>query len=127
MAMKTDQKYSAGLYLNLFINESFQFQLKANEFLNLDSILEGVLHGAVVAPLRAHVYALLAERFARRGDVALLTAGSQPPGAGRLLSAMGNFDTNLAANILEAHVVASFQQCSHFRRQRQRLNLQHSR
>lgn len=36
------------------------FQLKPTEFLNLDAILEGVMHRLVVRPLRARLYTLLA-------------------------------------------------------------------
>lgn len=38
----------------------FNFQLKPTEFLNLDAILEGVMHRLVVRPLRARLYTLLA-------------------------------------------------------------------
>lgn len=62
-------------YVIFISNDYFVLQLKADEFLNLDAILEGVLHGAVVTPLRSHVYGLLADKFAKRGDVAQLTMG----------------------------------------------------
>ncbi|XP_061718346.1 protein sprint isoform X4 [Cydia pomonella] len=40
--------------------EKERLKLKSTEFLNLDAILEGVMHRLVVRPLRARLYALLA-------------------------------------------------------------------
>ncbi|GBP31775.1 Protein sprint [Eumeta japonica] len=40
--------------------EKERLKLKPNEFLNLDAILEGVMHRLVVRPLRARLYQLLA-------------------------------------------------------------------
>lgn len=38
----------------------YNLQLKPTEFLNLDAILEGVMHRLVVRPLRSRLYSLLA-------------------------------------------------------------------
>ena len=44
-------------------------QLKSDEFLNLDSILEGVMHKLVVLPLREHLYGLFVDFYVKTGDV----------------------------------------------------------
>ncbi|XP_073946099.1 src homology 2 domain-containing protein sprint isoform X8 [Choristoneura fumiferana] len=45
--------------------EKERLKLRSTEFLNLDAILEGVMHRLVVRPLRARLYALLAAYHAR--------------------------------------------------------------
>ena len=40
-------------------------QLGANEFLNIDAIIEGALHKCVVKPLRQHMYQLYVEEYSR--------------------------------------------------------------
>lgn len=47
-------------------------RLKSDEFLNLDTILEGVMHRLVVLPLREHLYALFVDYYTRSGDIQLL-------------------------------------------------------
>lgn len=47
-------------------------RLKADEFLNLDQILEGVMHRLVVLPLRKHLYDLLVEHSKQTGQIQLL-------------------------------------------------------
>ncbi|XP_046663899.1 protein sprint isoform X2 [Homalodisca vitripennis] len=47
-------------------------KLKANEFLNLDAILEGVMHKLVVRPLREHLYYLFVEEYSNNGAISLL-------------------------------------------------------
>lgn len=46
--------------------------LKPDEFLNLDSILEGVMHKLVVLPLREHLYGLFVDYYTGTGDLQLL-------------------------------------------------------
>lgn len=46
--------------------------LKADEFLNLDSILESVMHKLVVLPLREHLYGLFVDYYTRTADIQLL-------------------------------------------------------
>lgn len=46
--------------------------LKPDEFLNLDSILEGVMHKLVVLPLRDHLYGLFVDYYTGTGDIQLL-------------------------------------------------------
>uniref|UniRef100_A0A182YHK8 VPS9 domain-containing protein n=1 Tax=Anopheles stephensi TaxID=30069 RepID=A0A182YHK8_ANOST len=59
-------------------------QLKADEFLNLDSILEEVMHKLVILPLREHLYGLFVDYYSQSGDVQLIvekvrsTAGRGP-------------------------------------------------
>lgn len=52
-------------------------QLKANEFLNLDAILEGVMHKLVVRPLKEHLYKLFVEEYTRSGAIQLLAENIQ--------------------------------------------------
>lgn len=52
-------------------------QLKANEFLNLDAILEGVMHKLVVRPLREHLYRLFVSEYSRTGAIQLLASNIQ--------------------------------------------------
>lgn len=40
--------------------KKLHLQLKPTEFLNIDAILEGVMHRLVVRPLRSKLYSLLA-------------------------------------------------------------------
>ncbi|XP_014281699.1 protein sprint isoform X4 [Halyomorpha halys] len=47
-------------------------KLRANEFLNLDAILEGVMHKLVVRPLREHLYRLFVEEYTESGAIQLL-------------------------------------------------------
>lgn len=47
-------------------------QLKATEFLNLDAILEGVMHKLVVRPLKEHLYKLFVDEYTRSGAIQLL-------------------------------------------------------
>ncbi|XP_031634715.1 protein sprint isoform X2 [Contarinia nasturtii] len=46
--------------------------LKPDEFLNLDTILEGVMHQLVVLPLREHLYGLFVDYYTGTGDIQLL-------------------------------------------------------
>lgn len=46
--------------------------LKPDEFLNLDTILEGVMHQLVVLPLREHLYNLFVDYYKSTGDIQLL-------------------------------------------------------
>uniref|UniRef100_T1JA31 VPS9 domain-containing protein n=1 Tax=Strigamia maritima TaxID=126957 RepID=T1JA31_STRMM len=48
-------------------------KLKANEFLNLDAILEGVLHKIVIKPLKKHIYQLFVNEYTKNGDLKLLS------------------------------------------------------
>lgn len=47
-------------------------QLKFDEFLNLDTILETVMHRLVVLPLREHLYSLFVDYYTKSGDIQLL-------------------------------------------------------
>lgn len=47
-------------------------RLKPDEFLNLDTILENVMHQLVVLPLREHLYGLFVDYYTRTGDIQLL-------------------------------------------------------
>lgn len=47
-------------------------RLKADEFLNLDTILEGVMHTLVVLPLREHLYGLFVDYYSKTNDIQLL-------------------------------------------------------
>lgn len=46
--------------------------LKSDEFLNLDTILERVMHELVVSPLREHLYGLFVDYYTGTGDIQLL-------------------------------------------------------
>lgn len=46
--------------------------LKPDEFLNLDTILEGVMHQLVVLPLREHLYNLFVDYYKNTGDIQLI-------------------------------------------------------
>lgn len=43
--------------------------LKHDEFLNLDQILEGVMHQLIVLPLKEHLYELFVDYYGSRGDI----------------------------------------------------------
>lgn len=47
-------------------------RLKSDEFLNLDTILEGVMHRLVVLPLKQHLYNLFIDFYTHSGDLRLL-------------------------------------------------------
>ncbi|XP_055595631.1 protein sprint isoform X4 [Uranotaenia lowii] len=47
-------------------------QLKPDEFLNLDSILEEVMHRLVILPLREHLYGLFVDYYTHSGDIQIL-------------------------------------------------------
>lgn len=47
-------------------------RLKPDEFLNLDTILEGVMHQLVVLPLREYLYGLFVDFYTRTSDIQLL-------------------------------------------------------
>lgn len=47
-------------------------RLKSDEFLNLDTILEGVMHKLVVLPLREHLYGLFVDYYSKTNDIQLL-------------------------------------------------------
>uniref|UniRef100_A0A182Q2Z6 Protein sprint n=1 Tax=Anopheles farauti TaxID=69004 RepID=A0A182Q2Z6_9DIPT len=59
-------------------------QLKPDEFLNLDAILEEVMHKLVILPLREHLYGLFVDYYSQSGDIQLIvekvrsTAGRGP-------------------------------------------------
>uniref|UniRef100_A0AAG5D5S8 Protein sprint n=1 Tax=Anopheles atroparvus TaxID=41427 RepID=A0AAG5D5S8_ANOAO len=63
-------------------------QLKADEFLNLDAILEEVMHRLVILPLREHLYGLFVDYYSQSGDILLIvekvrtTAGRGPAAFG---------------------------------------------
>lgn len=46
--------------------------LKSDEFLNLDAILESVMHQLVILPLREHLYGLFVDYYTGTGDIQLL-------------------------------------------------------
>ncbi|KAL7306644.1 hypothetical protein TKK_0001323 [Trichogramma kaykai] len=52
--------------------EKERLKLKANEFLNLDAILEDVMIRLVVRPLREHVYDLFVKHYAENGSLKTL-------------------------------------------------------
>jgi len=43
--------------------------LKSDAFLNLDQILEGVMHQLIILPLKDHIYCLFIDQFASRGEL----------------------------------------------------------
>lgn len=47
-------------------------KLKSTEFLNLDAILEGVLHRLVVRPLKNHLQKLFLDHYTKTGAIRLL-------------------------------------------------------
>ncbi|XP_017483185.1 PREDICTED: protein sprint isoform X2 [Rhagoletis zephyria] len=52
--------------------EAARSRLKADEFLNLDAILETVMHQLVVLPLREHLYSMFVDYYKRSEDIQLL-------------------------------------------------------
>lgn len=48
--------------------------LKPDQFINLDHILEGVMHQLVILPLREHLYDLFVDYYGSRGDIELIIA-----------------------------------------------------
>lgn len=52
-------------------------KLRANEFLNLDAILEGVMHKLVVRPLKEHLYRLFVDEYTANGAIQLLADNIQ--------------------------------------------------
>lgn len=46
--------------------------LKHDEFLNLDQILEGVMHQLIVLPLKEYLYELFVDYYGSRGDIELI-------------------------------------------------------
>ncbi|XP_055904339.1 protein sprint isoform X2 [Eupeodes corollae] len=52
--------------------ESARARLKSDEFLNLDAILETVMHQLVVLPLRDHLYGMFVDYYTRTEDIQLL-------------------------------------------------------
>ncbi|XP_017086859.2 protein sprint isoform X4 [Drosophila bipectinata] len=52
--------------------ESARSRLKADEFLNLDAMLETVMHQLVVLPLREHLYGIFVDHYQRSGAIQLL-------------------------------------------------------
>lgn len=53
--------------------QSERSKLKANEFLNLDAILESVLNKIVIKPLKKHIYQLFVNEYTRSGALKLLS------------------------------------------------------
>jgi Ras and Rab interactor 2/3 len=54
--------------------EKARAALKSDEFLNLDQILEGVMHQLVIMPLREHLYELFVDYYGSRGDIELIVS-----------------------------------------------------
>ncbi|KAH8306581.1 hypothetical protein KR018_002850, partial [Drosophila ironensis] len=52
--------------------ESARARLKPDEFLNLDAMLETVMHQLVVLPLREHLYGIFVDHYQRSEDIQLL-------------------------------------------------------
>ncbi|XP_017852075.1 protein sprint isoform X2 [Drosophila busckii] len=52
--------------------ETARARLKADEFLNLDTMLETVMHQLVVLPLREHLYGIFVDYYKRSEDIQLL-------------------------------------------------------
>lgn len=52
--------------------EKSRAALKQDEFLNLDQILEGVMHQLIIMPLREYLYELFVEYYGSRGDIELM-------------------------------------------------------
>ncbi|XP_015034076.2 uncharacterized protein LOC6641409 isoform X6 [Drosophila willistoni] len=52
--------------------ETARARLKADEFLNLDAMLETVMHQLVVLPLREHLYGIFVDYYKRSEDIQLL-------------------------------------------------------
>ncbi|XP_043661159.1 protein sprint isoform X4 [Drosophila teissieri] len=52
--------------------ETARARLKSDEFLNLDAMLETVMHQLVVLPLREHLYGIFVDHYQRSEDIQLL-------------------------------------------------------
>jgi len=52
--------------------ENARGTLKMHEFLNLDSILEGVMHQLIILPLREYLNELFVDYYGTRGDIELI-------------------------------------------------------
>lgn len=52
--------------------EKARASLKCDEFLNLDQILETVMHQLIIVPLREHLYELFVDFYGKRGDIELI-------------------------------------------------------
>ncbi|KAI4463063.1 rab gdp/gtp exchange factor [Holotrichia oblita] len=52
-------------------------KLKSTEFLNIDAILEGVLHCLVVTPLKSHLHKLFINKYTKTGAIRLLADNIQ--------------------------------------------------
>lgn len=52
-------------------------RLRPDEFLNLDQILEGVMHRLVVLPLKKHLYSLFVDHYTQTGQIQLLVDNIQ--------------------------------------------------
>ncbi|XP_017002255.2 protein sprint isoform X6 [Drosophila takahashii] len=52
--------------------ETARSRLKSDEFLNLDAMLETVMHQLVVLPLREHLYGIFVDHYQRSEDIQLL-------------------------------------------------------
>lgn len=79
--MRNMRQFMSGMKNYLFKHGEGNFQqevlrarslLKSDEFLNLDTILEGVMHQLVVLPLREHLYGLFVDYYTGTGDIQLL-------------------------------------------------------
>ncbi|CAG0882884.1 unnamed protein product [Cyprideis torosa] len=61
-------KHGEGDFISVVEKE--RNQLKETEFLNLDAILESVMHNLVISPLREHLHSLFVDEFWRKGLLA---------------------------------------------------------
>ncbi|XP_058826014.1 protein sprint isoform X2 [Topomyia yanbarensis] len=76
-------------------------QLKSDEFLNLDSILEEVMHRLVILPLREHLYGLFVDYYTQSGDIQLLVEKvKQASGRGSMVFGIKNTVTPPSASAL---------------------------
>ncbi|XP_058445672.1 protein sprint isoform X1 [Malaya genurostris] len=76
-------------------------QLKSDEFLNLDSILEEVMHRLVILPLREHLYGLFVDYYTQSGDIQLLVEKvKQTSGRGPMVFGIKNTVTPPSASAL---------------------------
>lgn len=57
--------------------DNARLALKKDEFLNLDTILEGVMHQLVVVPLREYLNELFVDYYGSRGDIQLIIDNMQ--------------------------------------------------
>lgn len=60
-----------------FKSQCLCLQLKSTEFLNLDAILEGVLHKLVVKPLKSHLQKLFVDHYTKTGAIKRLADNIQ--------------------------------------------------